>query len=417
MGVSEIVRYTAGMRILVGTDEAGYGPQLGPLVVAATAWEVEEGARSREPGARRTNGDFGLGAADCGLKGGGVQSAIRNRKSAIGAAPVDLYRLLRGVVSRSSSDRKVAIADSKALYKPGLGLRQLERGVHAVLGAMGGERVYDQDATAADGGRAAKMAGLIGTTAKMAGLCGAVGLWSEVIARCGADPLGQHRGLAWHEGFDCALPVDAESAELVKCGAQLARGCEQAGVRPLVVRARLVFPAEFNALCERYGSKGEALSHVTIGLMREVVEEARGGSADPNRPLAEASSPVFAVCDKHGGRNFYTALLQHHFPEHWVRSVHEGRAESRYEWGGNEERVEVVFRMKGEAFLPTALASMTAKYLRELSMRAFNEFWCARVPNLRPTAGYPGDASRFRAEVTAMQRELAIEDRVMWRER
>ena len=76
-----------------------------------------------------------------------------------------------------------------------------------------------------------------------------------------------------------------------------------------------------------------------------------------------------------------------------------------------------VFRTKGEAFLPTALASMTAKYLRELSMRAFNEYWCARVPNLRPTAGYPGDASRFRGEVAALQRELGIADRVMWRGR
>ena len=25
-------------RLFIGTDEAGYGPNLGPLVVAATAW-------------------------------------------------------------------------------------------------------------------------------------------------------------------------------------------------------------------------------------------------------------------------------------------------------------------------------------------------------------------------------------------
>ena len=29
------------MMLVVGTDEAGYGPNLGPLVVAATAWEAD----------------------------------------------------------------------------------------------------------------------------------------------------------------------------------------------------------------------------------------------------------------------------------------------------------------------------------------------------------------------------------------
>jgi len=42
---------------------------------------------------------------------------------------------------------------------------------------------------------------------------------------------------------------------------------------------------------------------------------------------------------------------------------------------------------------------MTAKYLRETAMRAFNAFWAERVPGLRPTAGYPGDARRFREEI------------------
>ena len=38
---------------------------------------------------------------------------------------------------------------------------------------------------------------------------------------------------------------------------------------------------------------------------------------------------------------------------------------------------------------------MTSKYLRELAMKAFNAFWCDRVPGLPPTAGYPTDAKRF----------------------
>ncbi|MEX0643524.1 MAG: hypothetical protein WD468_12530, partial [Pirellulales bacterium] len=142
-------------------------------------------------------------------------------------------------------------------------------------------------------------------------------------------------------------------------------------------------------------------------------------------PPAEAGSPpkspvpslqsLRAVCDKHGGRNRYAALLQHFFPDQWIEPVLESRAESRYEWGSPESRTCVSFRMNGERFLPTALASMTAKYLRELSMRAFNEFWCARVPGLRPTAGYPLDARRFKRDIAAEQGALGIDDRILWR--
>ena len=31
------------MRYLIGTDEAGYAPNLGPLVISATVWEIDDG--------------------------------------------------------------------------------------------------------------------------------------------------------------------------------------------------------------------------------------------------------------------------------------------------------------------------------------------------------------------------------------
>ena len=73
--------------------------------------------------------------------------------------------------------------------------------------------------------------------------------------------------------------------------------------------------------------------------------------------------------------------------------------------------------MKGETYLPAALASMASKYLRELAMRALNAFWCREVPNLKPTAGYPQDAKRFKAEIAEKQTELGVEDRILWRVR
>jgi hypothetical protein len=107
--------------------------------------------------------------------------------------------------------------------------------------------------------------------------------------------------------------------------------------------------------------------------------------------------------------------VQHHFPESWIEPISENRNRSRYRWLHGERPTEALFRARCEELLPVALASMTAKYHREVVMRAFNAFWTSRVPGLRPTAGYPGDSHRFRADIGAMQRELGIEDRVLWR--
>ena len=37
------------MTYLIGTDEAGYGPNLGPLVISATVWQVPDGVRGGMP--------------------------------------------------------------------------------------------------------------------------------------------------------------------------------------------------------------------------------------------------------------------------------------------------------------------------------------------------------------------------------
>jgi hypothetical protein len=308
-----------------------------------------------------------------------------------------LYDVLAAAVAgESCTDGRIAIADSKTLYHPGGGLRQLERGVHAALAAI--ERPAAR--------------------------------WSRLVEALAADPAGRRQELPWHADFDCRLPVDASADEVTPLGARFTEATVSAGVRPIALWARLVFPAEFNELVERFDGKGAALSHVTIGLLREIVDGVRGwndgekgthASQSARATMRSASatepSPLYAVCDKHGGRNHYAALLQHYFPEHSIVPQVESRAESRYHWGPDEARVEIAFRAGGETALPVALASMVAKYLRELAMRAWNEFWCARVPGIRPTAGYPTDARRFKAEIDREQRRLRIDDRILWRNR
>jgi len=310
------------MTLLIGIDEAGYGPNLGPLCVGASVWKAEGGGRRAEG--------------------------------------IDLYDLLRDVVSAVADGERIAIADSKLLYKPGGGLRQLERGVLTAL---------REEASS----------------------------WRTLIAA---------PAVPWYDGYECALPLDAERDAIAALRERFDDVCASASVRLLDLRVRMVFPQEFNELCEHYGTKGAALSHVSIELVQQLLTR--------NSRLATRNS---ITCDKHGGRNRYAALLQHHFPDEPIEIVEESRPVSRYRWGAPEARTEISFRTKGEAELPVALASMAAKYHRELAMRAFNAFWAKHLPGLKPTAGYPQDAKRFKSDIAAVQSELRIDDSILWRNR
>ncbi|RIK81093.1 MAG: hypothetical protein DCC67_08435 [Planctomycetota bacterium] len=389
------------MPILLGVDEAGYGPNYGPLCVAASAWQVAEG----EPSGFRAQGSKLNG------QGRTIKRAAERTPAEDGLP--DLYRLLRKAVARTpdKAGRKIAIADSKALYSPGAGLRQLERGVLAALLAIGDDATSDT----AHGGQP-----LPGRTPRC------INRVSELLAATGADPHGRRGELACHAGDEQVLPIGSPAEEICRLAALLRKTCTDNGTVLLALRARLVYPAEFNELVDHFGSKGAALSHVTLQLVREAIDLAAlpASSALPTAAAAQRAAGaapyatrVFVCLDKHGGRNRYAGLLQHHFPESWIEPIAENRNRSRYRWMYGATPIEAVFRVGCEELLPTALASMAAKYHRELAMRAFNSFWTARLPELRPTAGYPNDSHRFRAAIAAAQSELGIADRLVWRNR
>ena len=323
------------MGYLVGTDEAGYGPNLGPLVISATVWETPDGIGNEDLFQR-------------------LSHAVASRLDQVSAA----------------AGPWVAMADSKLLYTPGKGLRHLERGLWAALGLLGCRPQT----------------------------------WRDVWQTLAPEALAQMPLMPWHADYDGSAPLDYCAEELELLVESLRGGLAAASVRLLAVRSRAIFAEEFNELVERYGSKGAALSHQTLALAARLIE---------TLPAA----PISLVCDKHGGRNCYGSLLAAHFPEWLVEVRGEGRQRSLYRFGPPERRVDVCFRVEGESCLAAALASMASKYLRELAMRAMNDFWCRRVPGLRPTAGYPGDARRFHRDIATAQAELQIADRILWRDR
>src|SRR5262249_25611688 len=132
--------------------------------------------------------------------------------------------------------------------------------------------------------------------------------------------------------------------------------------------------------------------------------------------ILPAEEPVLFLCDKQGGRNYYAPLLQQAFPGGWVIAEKESLAESRYRVMELGREVRVVFRPRADAeSVSVALASMLCKYLREVCMRQFNRFWARHVPDLKPTAGYPGDARRFFDAIRPAMERLGIAEEAVWR--
>ncbi|NCA11916.1 hypothetical protein EBR56_08950 [bacterium] len=311
------------MTLVVGTDEAGYGPNLGPLVVAATAWRLAGHPATAD----------------------GVFAAVAEAAGNVGSTPL--------------------WADSKTIHRGGAGFAALERGVHAALALVHDEPVHD---------------------------------WPRLAATVGAIGPATHaaQGWTWLDALPLPRAADPQACAAAATTARIA--LESVGLELLGVACRAVYPQEFNRLLDRGLNKSDILSQTTLDLAAEIA--ARFGPDD-----------TLVWCDRHGGRKSYGPLVARHFSLPLVRPIEETATRSAYV----TPRLTVEFCVGGEARTPVALASMAAKYVRELAMEAFNDFWAERMPGLAPTAGYPVDAKRWRTEAAAAVAAARIPADDLWR--
>jgi hypothetical protein len=312
----------------IGIDEAGYGPNLGPLVMTAVA--------CRAPDA-------------------------------------DLWDLLQPAVRRCTDedDGRLVVADSKVVYTPDKGLQPLEKSVAALLwpAASADERPIP------------------------------LTLLLEKHARA---CLAELRAEFWFHG-QTALPVAAAHDDIRHAGAKVRRTAHAAGLHLGLVQSVIVCPPRFNALLERWDSKAAVLGLGLADLLGYCLD-------------LPGQEPFEIIVDKHGGRNTYSALVQHACPDGFVLAREEGALRSFYEVHGLARRVHITFmpRADGTSFC-VALASMVSKYLREVLMGEFNHFWLTHVPGLKPTAGYPLDADRFFQDISPALARLGIPREKIWR--
>lgn len=304
------------MPFVVGIDEAGYGPLLGPLVVGGTLWRVES---------QHASGDF--------------------------------WKLLGKSVARSAGKRhaRLAVGDSKQIYDRKQGVAALERTILAFARAMNLP-------------------------------CSTV---AELLAGLGAQTAASAL-CPWYGDLSPALPRDPARSECTGAALRLAATMEAAGVACCGLRIELLTEDEFNRRMALVHNKHTLVVESVLRLMHWAgARAAQAGDCD-----------LHVYVDRLGGRTDYRELLMLAFPERSLHVLEVAEACSRYRLATATSDWFVEFRVEGDSrHLPIALASMLAKYVRELLMERFNAFWCGLSPALRPTAGYYGDARRFITEI------------------
>ncbi len=341
--------------LYAGIDEAGYGPLLGPLCVGCSMFLLPE---VREP----------------------ALADVR---------PPCLWRALAPAVCRTTTDRRhrIAIEDSKKLKgaKDAVGhpLRHLERGVSAFASACpGAPSAWESDAA--------------------------------LLAALGASPTAPPVGDAWHSET-LPLPMGNDAPALRIAASMLRTTLTKCNMSCLELRVRAIDAREFNAQAAQISNKA------TINFMAAMrhVERVRVAAV-------EHGIDAWIALDRQGGRTSYREPLQTSFPEARIRIIDESDALSRYRLefpaigaGATPAHgITISFELGGEGRnLPIALASMAAKFTRELHMRRMNAFFAHHVAELKPTAGYVQDGRRWMEQVGPAARTLGIPDEALVRTR
>ncbi|HVI00604.1 MAG TPA: hypothetical protein VM869_17925 [Enhygromyxa sp.] len=344
----------SGGLVRAGFDEAGLGPTLGPLVVAGFATAGTRG------------GDWG---------------------------PCDDLRgpLAKLVGEPGCRDGRIEVGDSKKIH---LGPRKLARVERTAL---------------------ATVTWVHGRTPQT------VGELLDLVATPSFESDGDRRA-PWWSTLDERLPIECERAEIEQLGDDLGKLARKVKIRPLWYRADVISAARINREIaiehRREGTKNTWATHTVLRLAKLAVDQLD-------------ASQLAIWCDKAGGRSAYTEPLRRAFPELSAAAAHdmplfgspaimlerlgEQSERSCYRMSSAARRIELGFVMGGDICDPRiSWASILAKYLRELIMRSLNRHFAARVPELRPTAGYPEDARRFIAEVEAALGENGGLERAAW---
>lgn len=178
------------------------------------------------------------------------------------------------------------------------------------------------------------------------------------------------------------LAFDSQSASRAIVANVLRARLHASGVRVEALGVEAASAARFNELWRRTRSKAAMELEMIAPRLRWVWERSEGGAV--------------VSLDRLGGRTRYLAALGAAVPGARIEEVDrtDERVACLLQDDSREMLVEVLVGGDGRRYA-TALASVLAKWSRELVMERFNRAFAQLAPELKPTAGYGTDANRW----------------------
>ena len=264
----------------------------------------------------------------------------------------DLWKILEGAICKKRSDRRkrIAVNDSKKLKSGSTpkGLKHLERGVLSFLAASDlATPLVDRD------------------------------FFEMTASSIPTNP--------W-SSLETALPLATDPKSLQIDVACLLRTLLKAKVRCDWFTCKAIDVEAYN---EQTSVASKAALNFAMAMQHVESISSRWPSEHPR-----------IMIDRHGGRVRYRQDLQQAWPEAKIQILIENNEMSRYRLNIDGRLVTMTFASKSdEKHMPVALASMIAKFTRELHMMRFNKYFATLVPDIKPTAGYVQDGRRFLKQI------------------
>lgn len=279
----------------------------------------------------------------------------------------DLWKILEGAICKKRSDRRkrIAVNDSKKLKSGSTpkGLKHLERGVLSFLAASGvASPTVDKE------------------------------FFEATASSIPSNP--------WSR-LESALPLAVDPKSLQIDIACLHRTLLNSGVRCDWLSCKAIDVEAYN---KRTSVASKAALNFSMAMQLVESISTRWPNEHPR-----------IMIDRHGGRIRYRQDLQQAWQLAKIQILVENPEMSRYRLNIDGRLVTMTFASKSdEKHMPVALASMIAKFTRELHMMRFNKYFATLVTDIKPTAGYVQDGRRFLKQIEPifanndLKRELLV---------